>query len=316
MRRLVAVSPKYVALVWLFLHTFAGQTYAQGTPTAPDCSISATLSAAGQTTPFSTGTCAFNQTGPWVWTAAYYSEGFSAISLLVQSAQDSGGAPATWGSFSGSVNASEGCGANPCTITTSSFIVLTGYNPWVRVILSSVTGSGSVHVTLYGSRNPGSGGGSGGGGGGSGCSSPCTVIGPTATGSAPANPPVLTAGWDLTDLHTFVTDVVGRPLDGAYPSNAPVSLSTSGMTQIVAATSGKTITVSHYSIGFASGVNFQLEYGTGSNCGSGTTALTGVYQSIVSIAIDVPFTVPSGNALCANLGSSVAGGGFIAYSVP
>jgi hypothetical protein len=54
-----------------------------------------------------------------------------------------------------------------------------------------------------------------------------------------------------------------------------VTLSGSGLTQILAASTGKKITVCHISAGFASGVNFQLEYGTGASCGTGTTAVTG-----------------------------------------
>ena len=76
--------------------------------------------------------------------------------------------------------------------------------------------------------------------------------------------------------------------------------------------------MSHYSISFASAVTFQLEYGTtvSTPCDTGTTALTGVYQNVGAIAIDKPFTVPAGNDLCANLGTSVTGGGVILYAKP
>lgn len=98
------------------------------------------------------------------------------------------------------------------------------------------------------------------------------------------------------------------------PNNVNVGLSGSGLTQILAASGTKKITVCHISAGFASGVNFQLEYGTGTNCGTGTTAVTGVYQTIQGIALDTPFTLPASQALCVNLGSAVAGGGILVYA--
>lgn len=353
---------KLCGFLCLFFHMFVGQTYAQSqSQVAPDCSISATLTSPSQTTTVSAITCSFNQTGVWVWTAAYYVDGFSAVTVTVQAAQDNNGAPGVWGTMSG-VNSSVGCGANPCTVATSSWIVLTQEVPWVRVILAGATGSGAVHVTLYGSRNPGSGGGSGGGGGGGGggcagtLSTPCVVAGEDSAAAAinmfvDSNGAVIQSAGAVALGDSVTTNVIvpnfgfsgggainypsimfgynpanneyyrarqdpgGRLLTGAYPSTAAISLSSSGLTQIIAAGAGIT-TVSHYSISFQSAVTFQLEYGTGSNCGTGTTALSGVYQNVASIAIDVAFIVPSGKALCASLGSSVTGGGIIVYAQP
>jgi hypothetical protein len=144
--------------------------------------------------------------------------------------------------------------------------------------------------------------------------SPCIVAGPDAPGNTPTQSPLENGTFDGTNTQRLKSDTQGRLLAGAYPLNAPVTLTSSGLTQLVAASGSEVITVNHFSIGFASSVNFQFEYGTGSNCGTGTTALSGVYQAVQGIALDVPFEVPAGKALCANLGASVTGGGLIIYN--
>jgi hypothetical protein len=143
------------------------------------------------------------------------------------------------------------------------------------------------------------------------------VVGTAAAGAAATGNPVAAGAKDTSgNVENVQSDVAGRLLNGAYPSSAAVTLSASGLTRIVTHSGSNTTTVSHYSIAFASAVNFQLEYGTGTNCAAGTTALTGVYQSIAGITIDVPFIVPAGQDLCVNLGSSVNGGGTIFYVQP
>lgn len=325
--------------------------FGQSTKISPDCDIPFTLTAAGQSS--STGGCAQNLQGVVTWEMIYQSDGFSALSILVQQAPDSSGSPGSWATFTAA------SGSNPNTSTTglnaqSSYA---GQSPWVRVTLSTASGSGTIVGHLYGWRT-GSGGGSG-GGGGSGCpgttATPCVVDGVTAAGVAPTTPPVLTAGWDGSYVRTVMTDnfgnlfvtgptapgnpygvnpvnigtvdqngnveytasdIQGGILAGAASVLSPISLSSSGLTQIVAPSGGHGTRVFHYSIAFASAVNFQLEYGTGPECETGTTALTGVYQSITAIAIDVPFSIPTNQALCANLGSAVTGGGTIEFLQP
>lgn len=271
---------------------------AQSTKVSPDCDIPFTLTASGQSSP--TGGCAQNLQGVVTWEMTYQSDGFSGLSILVQQAPDSSGSPGTWSTFTAAT------GSNPNTSTTgvNAQSGYTGQSPWVRVTLSSATGSGTIVGHLYGWRT-GSGGGSGGGGGGSGCAG--TVATPCQIGTD--------VGGSLTPVPG---DANGRQFVGVPPSSQTIALSSSGLTQIIPATSGKTISVFHLGIAFASAVNFQLEYGTGANCGTGTTALTGTYQSITAITYDpgdLP-QVPSGNALCANLGSSVTGGGVTSYSNP
>jgi hypothetical protein len=323
--------------------------------TTPDCDIQFTFTATGQRSAV-TG-CAQNVQGVWEWRVTYQVNGYSAVSVALQSAPDSNGVPGSWSNWAGTITSGF---SNPSTTTPEGSISATGFYPWASVTLGSATGSGSVTGHLYGCREPGcsiAGPGGGGGGGGTTCTSlaPCPVDGVTAAGSPPTTPPVLTAGQDGTNVQTLKTDtagdlfvagtvppgsaaaknpvpigtkdtagnveralsdVNGSLLSGAYPNTAAITLTTSGLAVLVAHSGSLTTTVSHYSISFASAVTFQLEYGTGSACGTGTTALTGVYQPLTGIAIDTPFIVPAGKDLCANLGSSVNGGGVVVYSQP
>jgi hypothetical protein len=274
------------------------------------------------------------------WRYTYQSTGFSALSIVLQSAPDSAGAPGVWVTMPGTVTA----GTNPQTATqgglTSITVAANTNNPWVRINLTSVTGSGTILGRVMGYRiNPD---------GGSGCTSPCIVIGPDAPGAPSTQAPVQVAGNDGTDVRAIRTDpngntqVVGPTAQGS-PSTTPpiqiaeldgngnlliptlgtlsaaVSLTSSGLTQVIALSGGKSIRIAHFSIAFASGVDFQLEYGTGAACGTGTTALTGVYKNITTYAYDAPagapLPIPAGNALCVNLGASVTGGGLVQYGL-
>ena len=210
------------------------------------------------------------------WTLTVYNVGFSGFSLTLQSA------PAATFSTPGTFITYPGTvatGTNPVTATgIATFTNGTVATPYLRVTLSGLTGTGTVYGVLQGSQTVlGKSGGGGGGGGGA-----------------------VTPG------------VIGTAI--------PVNISASGLTQILAASGSNTTTLYHLSLSFSSGVNVQIEYGTGTNCGTGTTALTGVYQALAGIALDldsfVKVQIPAGQALCINLGSSVAGGGLLVYTQP
>ena len=236
------------------------------------------------------------------WRFSYQSTGFTGVSIQLEAAPDNSGSPGTWVIFPGSATS----GTNPQTSLvgglTSLVVTPAIVDPWIRINLTSVTGTGAIRGIVMGYRvNPD------GGGSGSGCpgtsATPCDVQGVTATGAAGTENPLLDGALDGSANKAPLT--LGTV-------NTAVSLSSSGLTQLIALSAGKSIRLSHISISFASAVDFQLEYGTGSNCGTGTTAITGVYKAILTIALDFdldPLVVPSGNALCANLGASVTGGG-------
>ena len=190
----------------------AGAAAAQNVP-RPDCIIDITLTAAGQTAG-GQGTCGNNVNGVYEWRLTYKSTGFTAISLLVRSAPpDVNGVctAAVWVAFAGTV-----VGVNPNTATTQNTASFTGFYPCVSVILTSVTGTGTVTGQLYGCREPG-------------CSisgatiaavipTPVPVDGPTAAGAAPTTPPVLVAGQDGAPglIRTLKTDSAGQLI----PANA------------------------------------------------------------------------------------------------
>ena len=66
--------------------------------------------------------------------------------------------------------------------------------------------------------------------------------------------------------------------------------------------------------------NFTFEYGTGSNCGAGTTALTGAYGLVAQFGaakgsgLGPVLVVPAGNALCAVNSAAVQVSGSLAYT--
>jgi hypothetical protein len=139
-------------LLWAFAATPAA---AQGQRVQPDCVIDFSLTAAGQTQG-GLGTCGTNLNGILQWTVTYKSTGFSVLSLRVESAPDAGGGvPGAWGAFAGTlVN-----GINPNTSITAASAQFSGFQPFVRVALTSKTGTGVITGELYGCRQPGCSGG-------------------------------------------------------------------------------------------------------------------------------------------------------------
>lgn len=312
--------PKLLPLL-ILLFSWAGspgELHAQGaTPYPPDCFVFFQLTTSGTAQPNAGFDNRF--VGCTTWTLSYFNvaSGFSGLTLTVQSAPAGTtiGVAGTFGTYAGTVIT----GVNPNTSTTgaeTTFNNGTVSIPWIRVRLSATTGTGTVFGTLQGWTSGHSGSTPS---GTSGCvgtaGTPCVVDGPTASGAPPTTPPVLVAGQDGTNLETLKTDVNGRLIKGAYPTTAALTVSASGLTRIITAGAGTT-TIGHISLSFASSTDFQLEYGTGTNCGTGTTALSGLYKSILAIALDEPFIVPAAKDLCINLGTAVTGGGLAIYATP
>jgi hypothetical protein len=85
-----------------------------------------------------------------------------------------------------------------------------------------------------------------------------------------------------------------------------------GLTQLVAPVAGQIVTLCHISEAFSGSVDWTLFSSTGAAC-AGAVALTGVYRSILTVALETPFVLPVSTGLCVNLGSSVPGGGLLLY---
>lgn len=135
------------------------------------------------------------------WVLAYSNFGFSALSLRLQSAPNGSsalptdpGVPGTWATFGGTIVQ----GSNPSTVTTQTEIQAgkngDGYFPFLRVNVTSATGSGIIIGELHGFKtNINAGGGAAGACVGT-TAAPCRVAGPTASGQGVAFPPVLIGG--------------------------------------------------------------------------------------------------------------------------
>jgi hypothetical protein len=144
------------------------------------------------------------------WIFSYASQGYSVLSIVVQTAPLTSTGPGSWSTFTAAT------GSNPNTSTTmaiSTFGGSTSYFPWLRVQLTSATGSGLIQGALYGWRIPSS----SGGGGGTGCPNPCPVEGLGTAGAQtggvltiqgdPAATPVPVTGT-ITGTFTPVTSTV------------------------------------------------------------------------------------------------------------
>lgn len=99
-------------------------------------------------------------------------------------------------------------------------------------------------------------------------------------------------------------------------ASAAINDSASGLTQVIAAVTGKAIYVAGYTVVANAAVTVQWEYGTGTACATGTTALTGPMSFAANggAAPRQTLFVPSGDALCLNLGAAVQVGGSVSYA--
>jgi len=116
-------------------------------------------------------------------------------------------------------------------------------------------------------------------------------------------PPLgVTCALPLTQNTVSVTGTVGGP------------------TQVVAAVAGQKIYVTSINMIGAATATIAFTYGTGTNCATGNTALTGtitITTAGAGVTIGdgngVVLVVPAGNALCTTIGTATAPG-WIAYA--
>ena len=327
------------------LPAYAQQTVVQ----QPDCIIFFAFTAAGQTSPLAPNAGFSNLTnGCTTWNVSYANSGFSAISLVFQSAPNVSGAAGTWVTFANGTLLS---GVNPNTNTTGTFTWLTGYNPWVRMTLASATGVGVVNGAVYGYRIPSAGAtgtqtqnvnitgplgqaamaasvpvaiasnqsavpvsGTVTANQGTANATPWPIDGPAASGAAPSGNPNWIAG-----LGSGATGGFLYPLT-TCDSSAVVTVTAAATTQIVALTSGRSIRVCSFALSIGLAGTAQWVTGTGSNCGSGTTNLTGAFSIATGVTTNQGgglgeiFKTPASQALCL---AAVTGNvtGVVSYAV-
>jgi hypothetical protein len=112
-----------------------------------------------------------------------------------------------------------------------------------------------------------------------------------------------------------LSHVTNLPTSFIPTASVPIAVSTAGTLQLVAALSGKAIYVTDWDAVAGGTGTFQLEYGTGANCVTGTTALTGVYPTTPQVgrAGVGHLFIPTGNGLCIVTTGAAASQGFVAY---
>lgn len=99
-----------------------------------------------------------------------------------------------------------------------------------------------------------------------------------------------------------------------------ISVAASTTTEIIALVSTKSIYVTSFDFMSAGTLNATLVYGTGTNCGTGTTSLTGAYPLIAQAGISkgngagIILVIPVSNALCITTSGSSQVSGSISYA--
>ncbi len=223
--------------------------FAQNVNISPDCFFFATYTATGRSP-----TAGYhNTTGCVAWTVVYASTGFSALSLRLESAPGQS-TPGTWATFSGTTQS----GANPNTATTQAFTVMIGFNPWVSLNLTAVTGTGTITAYVYGYRAP--------------FTFSSTAGGPTSNVNLTQVAGVgVSLGQALMAASIPVTlasnqTALSVASTTLCTSTATLSTSSSGSTQLIAGTAAQQIHICNLDISSDGGANIKLVYGTGSGC--------------------------------------------------
>ena len=214
------------------------------------------------------------------------------------------------------------------------------YNVGTATNVAAITASGttSLAVTTGTGLPTMTGGGSGGGGGAatiaSGadvtegattdttCSSTHTLSGCLYALNQTAQTGSGTTGSAVPSSAIFTGAVSSGNLTGIIQADAsaPINVSTATTTQIVGLVSAKKIYVTSYNVIAGGTGNITWVYGTGSNCGTGTTSLTGAYNLTAQAGIAMAgglgpvLVVPAGNALCVTTTAAVQMSGAVSYT--
>ncbi len=150
--------------------------------------------------------------------------------------------------------------------------------------------------------------------------SACWVFGQTAYKNADQ---VLNAVFNSTNS-TLQVQFLSSSADpclnpGAAKSSAAMNIGSATTTQLVALQSGQTVYVCNTSFSYSVAGSAQFEYGTGTNCGTGTTTLTGAIVTTANEFLSIGwggtvFKAASSNALCVvTTGTSPSMQGVLTY---
>lgn len=250
-------------------------------PLVPDCfmNVTATNTVATNSANFDNGVGP-NRPGLGCvdWTVVYFTTTTVAtVSVELDSANDTAGAPGAFSTFGGTLIN----GVNPSTTTNESSFQVTGYFPWLRLRVSGVTGSGIVVTAFaFGYR------------------------------------PIAFVQFKTVTQPSNITQIGGTNVF-ACPSQAVITLAATGNTQIIAHSGTNRTLICAIQVSWASGLNVQLQSGTGGTCGSGTANITGLMQNVATWTFApgsfAPIVIAAGQDVCVNDSTNAAGGGMVIY---
>lgn len=125
-----------------------------------------------------------------------------------------------------------------------------------------------------------------------------------------------TGTCSIAALVKYLNTQASTPLNN---SSVAINVSTATTTQLVALSGSTVIYVTSYDVIAGGTGNITFVYGTGSNCGTGTTSLTGAYPLTAQAGIakgsgiGTILKVPAGNALCVTTSAAVQMSGSVSY---
>ena len=110
-------------------------------------------------------------------------------------------------------------------------------------------------------------------------------------------------------------------------ASAAINISTATTTKLITGIAGRWVYITSFNVISGGTGNIQLVYGTGSNCGTGQTSLTGAYNLtaqaglVVGSGVAPVLVIPTGseskpNDVCVITSAAVQMSGSIAYAQP
>ena len=127
--------------------------------------------------------------------------------------------------------------------------------------------------------------------------------------------------WIALVLALWASPALAQPVIPLTQASVPITVSTAATVQLVAAPAqtNQAIVVTAVDVIAAGTTNVQFVYGTGTNCGTGTTALVGVMTFVTGQVLNLGtgvgalWVVPPGKDLCITIGTAGAPGS-LSYS--
>lgn len=133
---------------------------------------------------------------------------------------------------------------------------------------------------------------------------------------------LLASAVALAPIHALAGTVIGGYYGALIQGDqvASLSVSTATTTEIVPLVAGRQIFVTAFAFLAGGTGNVKLVYGTGTNCGTGTTDLTPSFPLVAQAGLSygsgsgVVVPVPVGKALCATTSAAVTMTGLVTYT--